>query len=419
MKRFITFLVSAVIFFTINAKDAYTVIVNPAETASTGVRINWHTDEGSGEETCLYTKRSDTKWKHSKKAKARQELITAYDSLSSKRANGEDFIESARFIRNTVELQKLEPATEYMYRLSDDKDAEVRFFKTAPKKGEWTAAVISDFHSYPPLPKRAVAAMAMLDTLESVNGTDFDFVLHVGDICAWGGSYSFWRTLYSMPQFSKYMWAGVNGNHDNMDRKSTRLSNDYFHYANNNPLNGYEDQMGVCYSFKYGQALFIMLNSEAMRSDEGLAAAQQWVKNTIKNNPSKYIVVVEHYQWFYGNDGRTSQYERWHELFDEYGVDLAIGGNNHIYARTNAIYNDRETDGKTGTVYLQTPSSDNERGQATDEWTENKDKIRYIWSEGPKTVGALLMNVNDSKITLTLYDRNGTAIDSVDVQAKR
>lgn len=81
-----------------------------------------------------------------------------------------------------------------------------------------------------------------------------------------------------------------------------------------------------------------MLNSEMMRKDEGLAAAQQWVRRVIQENPARYVVVMEHYQWFFATTGRTSQYERWHDLFDECGVDLAIAGNNHIYARTNALY---------------------------------------------------------------------------------
>ncbi|MGM9827418.1 MAG: hypothetical protein ACI30O_04405 [Muribaculaceae bacterium] len=68
---------------------------------------------------------------------------------------------------------------------------------------------------------------------------------------------------------------------------------------------------------------------------------------------------------------------------------------------------------------MQTPSSDNERGQATGEWTDNKDKMKYIWPEDPKTVGALLMNVNDDAITLTLYNREGAPVDSVSVLAKR
>ena len=43
-----------------------------------------------------------------------------------------------------------------------------------------------------------------------------------------------------------------------------------------------------------------MLNSESMRSAEGLAAAQAWVRDVIKSNPAKYVVVMEHYQWFFG-----------------------------------------------------------------------------------------------------------------------
>ena len=152
---------------------------------------------------------------------------------------------------------------------------------------------------------------------------------------------------------------------------------------------------------------------------QDLAAAQAWVREVIENNPSKYIVVMEHYQWFYGNNGRASQYNRWKDLFDQCGVDLAIGANNHIYARTNAVYQGKETDGSVGTVYIQTPSSDNERGQELKEWTDNKDLIKCRWSEGGRTVGAILLEGNDDQLLLTLYDRNGTKIDQTVVKAKR
>lgn len=400
--------------------SAYTVIANPGEKADSQVRINWHADLDSGKKNyCIYTKRSDTKWKKAKKIRARAEFCTAFDSLYSKKANGENFYEDAVFMRYKVELKGLEPDTEYMYRVGAGKGGQIRYFKTAPSSGAWSAAIISDLHSYTPLPKRLEAAMGMIGTLEKCNGGDFDIVLHVGDICAWGGSYSFWRSMYSEPYFSKYLWAGVNGNHDNMDRTSSRLSNDYFRYVNNNPDNGYDGEEGVCYHFTYGNALFIMLNSESMRSAEGLAAAQAWVRDVIKSNPAKYVVVMEHYQWFFGESGRTSQYGRWKDLFDECGVDLAIGANNHIYARTNAIYQGRETDGSKGTVYIQTPSSDNERGQGLKEWTDNKDLIKFRWTEGGSTVGAILLRADDSKLHLTLYDRNGNALDSVSVAAKR
>ncbi|MCY1531523.1 Calcineurin-like phosphoesterase [compost metagenome] len=277
--------------------------------------------------------------------------------------------------------------------------------------------IISDMHVYAPLPNRQKVAMEMIQQLEKQHKKPFDMMLHVGDMAAWGGSYSFWPTLYADSTFSKYVWAGVNGNHDNMTRQNAQ-SNQFFRNVNNNPDNGYAGETGVCYYFRYGNALFIMLNNEAMKSVEELTKAQDWTKGVIKNNPAKYIIVVSHYQWFMGNDGKPSQYSRWKTLFDEYGVDLAISGNNHIYVRTNALYADQETDGSKGTVYIQTPSSDNERGRPLEEQLYSKDLIRFRWSEGSKTVGALRMNASKKHLNLTLYDRNGNVIDQVSVKAK-
>lgn len=319
-------LMSLIIFVAITlfaqAQVPYTVIANPGQDASTTIRLNWHTDEGSGESVCRYTLADDVNWEYVKEAKAHQELCTVFDSIYSKTADGKDFYESARFIRNTLELDSLVPGTQYKYYI--DGDNTIRYFKTAPRDNNWTVAVISDFHAYAPLPARTRVAMDMLATLEQSNGA-FDLVLHVGDIIAWGGSYSFWRELYTNEPFKKYVWAGVNGNHDNMSRGYAHQSNEFFRYTNNNPQNGYEDEIGVCYHFTYGNTLFIMLNNESMKTDEGLQKAQQWVRQVIAANPHRFVVVMEHYQWFYGETGTSSQYSRWCDLFDECGVDLAIG----------------------------------------------------------------------------------------------
>ncbi len=405
----------------------YTIIANPGENASSEIRFNWHTNLGSGDSYITYTKRSDKNWKKAIRARADQELCTVFDSIYSKKSNGENFYEDVHFIRNTIALQGLKEDTEYKYKLSSEKKApdssysnengEIHYFKTAPKSEKWDMGIISDMHVYAPLPNRQKVAMEMIQQLEKQNKKAFDMMLHVGDMSAWGGSYSFWPTLYADSAFSKYVWAGVNGNHDNMTRLNAQ-SNKFFRNVNNNPINGYAGEIGVSYHFMYGGALFVMLNNEAMKSAEELAKAQAWTREVIKSNPAKYVIVLSHYQWFMGNDGGSSQYSRWKELFDEYGVDLAISGNNHIYVRTNALYADQETDGSKGTVYIQTPSSDNERGRSLDEQLHNKDLIKFRWSEGSKTVGALIMKANKKCLTLTLYNRNGDAIDQVSVKAK-
>ncbi len=410
-------LLAVLLLLPFSSWGARTVIANPGVKASNSIRLNWHTDLNTPESSCTFTEASDTKWKKARRIAVQGQLCAQFDSIPSTTPEGKKVYERVRFFRNTVEISNLKPDTKYMYRIDDD--AEVRYFKTAPEKTGWTAAVISDFHAYTPLPNRVSAAMGMLNTLEKVNKGDFDFILHGGDITAWGGSYSFWEDLYKNDHFKKYSWAGVIGNHDHMSRGYDVCTNDYFRLTSNYPLNGYEGEEGVCYFFNYGGVLFIMLNNEDMKSDEGLAAAQDWTRKVIKENPAEYVVVMEHYQWFFGTNGKTSQYSRWSELFDECGVDLAISANNHVYARTNALYQGMETDGSRGTVYVQTPSSDNERGQEYSEWTDNRDIIKFRWTEGGGTVGAMLMEASAKQLTLSLYDRSGRLIDSFNVLSKR
>ena len=163
-----------------------------------------------------------------------------------------------------------------------------------------------------------------------------------------------------------------------------------------------------------------MLNNEAMHTVEGQEAAKAWVEKVVKENPARYVVVCEHYQWFMGANGKASHYARWSELFDRLGVDLALAGNNHIYVRTAPVYAGKETDGTKGTVYLQTPSSDNERGvSCPPEFSHNTDIIKYRWAEGGQTVGGVHMDVNKKRMVLTLLDRNGNVLDKATVLAKK
>ena len=407
-------------------QQVHSISTCPGEDCSNEMIISWGADT-SVQSWLLWSKASDKGWRRAKRENPIWYRTEIYNGKSSKRANNENFFEDVIFNKCRVKLSGLEPNTTYKYMIvsspagrgtsAGNASTGAYTFKTAGAK-EWSACIISDFHNYSPIPGRLEAADKMIGKIKEYDPS-MDWVLHLGDICAWGGSYSFWKNLYGMQWFRDYIWAGVNGNHDNMSRKY-ELTNEYFRNSAAYPLNGYPGEMGVCYWFKYGEALFIMLNNESMRTQEGLEDAQEWFKSVIKSNPSKYIIVCEHYQWFFGTDGADSQIVRWSQLFDKYGVDLALAGNNHIYVRTNALYNKEETDGSRGTVYIQTPSSDNERGQAMKpELTHNKEIIKCRWTEGPKTVGAMSIKVFPTHIELALLDRNGTVIDTATVKAKR
>jgi len=406
------------------AQTVHSIITCPSEDTSSQMKISWASQEKGT--FVVYSPTEGGKGPFGLTVKPEQEeYCIVFDGIKSKTAIGDDTFEDVKFYKCGATLSGLRKETKYVYYICDkdgNRMCDDHYFKTSGAK-RWSACIISDFHHYTPLPARLASAMNMIGTVRAYDPS-FDWTLHIGDVAAWGGSYSFWKTLYREPEFSKNFWAGLNGNHDNMTRVSD-LSNQFFRNVNYLPQNGYEGEMGVCYYFRYSDALFIMLNNEEMRSDEGLAAAQKWVKDVVtsqrsSDNAPKYVIVCEHYQWFYGGDGSFSQYSRWHELFDELGVDLAIGANNHIYVRSNPIKDGKVVSPKEGTVYLQSSSSDNERGQDMDsEITHNQELIVKRWTEGGKTVSAMDMKVTPRKITITLIDRYGQIHDQFSIPAKR
>ena len=422
MRRLILFTLAVIFTKSLFSQEqAFSITACPAEDTLRGMNISWATDKAIGKALLEVTKISDSNWKKSIAMDVEGKLCLTYDSIYSKTAKGENYYEDVEINKYAAAVQGLKKNTMYKYRVIADGDtSSTHFFKTGGRKS-WNACIISDFHVYSPLYGRTKAAMDMIGKVEEY-GKPFEWILHLGDITAWGGSYSFWKNLYTEKPFINYMWAGVNGNHDNMTRTNKGNTNKFFRDAAAYPHNGYGDEMGVCYWFKYGDVLFIMLNNEVMRTPEGLEAAQQWVKEVATTVPAKFKVVCEHYQWFFGETGKSSQYSRWSELFDQLGIDLALGANNHIYVSTHPIYDGKVVEPGKGTVYIQTTSSDNERGVEVDldkPLEHNAEKIKFRWSEGGQTVSAMYMSVTKKKMVLTLIDRHGKVLDVTEIKAAR
>ena len=422
MRRLILFTLAVICTKSLFSQEqAFSITACPAEDTRNSMNISWATDKAIGKAFLEVAKSSDSNWEKSISMDIEGKLCLTFDSIYSKSAKGENYYEDVEINKYAATVQGLKKNTLYKYRVIAGGDtSSVHFFKTGGRKS-WNACIISDFHVYSPLYGRTKAAMDMIGKVEEF-GKPFEWILHLGDITAWGGSYSFWQNLYTEKPFHNYMWAGVNGNHDNMTRTNKGNTNKFFRDAAAYPHNGYGDEMGVCYWFKYGDVLFIMLNNENMRAPEGLAAAQQWVKEVATNVPARFKVVCEHYQWFFGESGKSSQYSRWSELFDQLGIDLALAGNNHVYVSTHPIYDGKVVEPGKGTVYIQSTSSDNERGVTVDlskPLEHNADKIKFRWSEGGKTVSAMHMSVTKKKMTITLLNREGEVVDVTEIKAAR
>ena len=414
--------------------NLYSISTGPGDDASVSMCISWACDT-SLKNTCVrLAEASDAAWADARDiAPIQHHRVDVFKGVFSTAADGSDMYEDAVFTKCGAMVSGLKPDTDYKYViLEKDGDTPIarsteHFFRTAGAE-HWSACIISDFHSYPPIPTRLESAMGMIDTMQRYDPS-LDWIFSPGDVVAWGGSYSFWKRLFEEDNFNEFLWARVNGNHDNWTRESQithdfNIPNDYFTSTSFYPYNGYEGEEGVCYHFRYGNTLFVMLNTEDMAPGAEFTAAETWLRDCVNyarscENPPTFVVVCMHYEWFIGTNGRSSEYTRWHRVFDELGIDLAVSGNNHVYVRTPALYDDKITDGTFGTVYLQTTASDNDRGRAiSDKEPQNADKFAFRWSEGTYSVSAIHMDVNPERIALTLLDRHGNPVDSTVVPAK-
>lgn len=422
-------------------KSAFTIYTNPGEDCSTSMNISWATPPGTPwmievtdeeyNETYIYEYNGTPLGvKNNPDAGPNGEpyefptlyRCETFNNIPSKLSDRSSVTEKHIFDKHGCVLYDLYPNTDYSYRIVTLNDStgqqeysDTYRFRTAGDK-YWKAAIVGDFHHYSPLWKRLDSVMGMLDVLDSVSG-GFDWVLSPGDQCAYGGSYNFWTELSEQPNFKNYMWASVQGNHDNM-AANKKKSDNFFRDSHFFPTNGYKGQEGISYWFKYGDALFLMLNNEAMHTQDGKQDAIDWMKKVVKENPSKYLIVVEHYQWLLDKpDSPSNQLLRFYDTFDELGVDLAISGHNHVYRRTYPLDNKEVVEPDEGTYYVGIASSDNERGR--DFTNTNNYMLEKRWTEGPKTVSGMLMDVGPERIKMTLYDRYGQEHDSFIVPAKR
>lgn len=403
-----------------NQSDAYTIITNPGEDASSTIRISWHTDLGVDGSFVEYTKRTDTNWENAKKIIGEYVVSTTWDGIDT-RVGATRFTQEIKLHKYGATLQNLEANTDYMYRVGLNAMSETRYFKTAGAK-EFSFAWISDYHHYDPLPNRMVNAMGMISKLISMN-QGIDFILSTGDDVAYGGSHSYWADLFANSHYKNYMWVTMNGNHDNMDMTDSKNTLAYFRDTHNNPRNGYVGQEGVSYWFKYNNILWIVLNTEDLNNAAQVPKAQAWAEDIIKKNPTQYIFFSQHYQWISGNTGAYSNngFTRWNAFFDKWGVDLALGGNEHIYVRTHPLYNQQVSTQKgKGTVYIQAPSSDGDRGATLNPTiSTNIEKIATRWAEGETTVGGSLVTVNEKGIKISLYNNKGVRHDYAEIVANR
>ena len=183
------------------------------------------------------------------------------------------------------------------------------------------------------------------DTLKGIFKSKPDFMIHTGDFVEYSQYETYWKNMLNTN--SKYLMQlpimAISGNHETTYRAG---SNEIFKHFNNKIPEQASTKRGYYYSFEYGNAKFIMLNTNNTVTSGIEAEQYNWLINELKTNNKKWTIVAMHNPMYsvgkYGADPSKNSISlalrsQLTGLFGEYKVDLVLQGHDHAYSKTYPI----------------------------------------------------------------------------------
>ena len=188
-----------------------------------------------------------------------------------------------------------------------------------------------------------------------------DFLLETGDLIDLQNSEDQWRWFFKEAQsvLGNMAFLPVIGNHEQSAIYPAASFREHFTVPNT--CTAPNVTPNTVYSFDYGSAHFVILNTEC--KDAGFTAQHQWADIDMANTHQKFIIVALH-RGLYGATGTTDTFTAFGDLLDKYNVALVLQGHDHAYIRTKAMKNGQVAADDNGTICLETGGSGSKQDNA-------------------------------------------------------
>ena len=304
----------------------------------------------------------------------------------------DEITEDADYQKHHITLSDLQPSTRYFYAVYRDgelvKDEEN--FRTARRDDEtaFSFLVLGDSGVDTPTQWSVGAEMR-----KSMNESEVDFVIHVGDVHQGAGDY--YDDIYFKPY--RDIIKNVNvftslGNHDVITDNGDVYLDD-FYLPHNNP-----DSTERYYSFRWANAFFIALdtNGDYSPNSPQYNFLLQQLQSEERASTRWTFVYAHHPPWteywtnYYGD---TNVQNHLVPLFEEYNVDMVMNGHTHSYERGE----------KEHVHYLVSGGG----GGGLDDFFIDYDHIAF----SSKSHHFTRIDVSGDELLVTATDENGQEID--------
>ena len=247
------------------------------------------------------------------------------------------------FYQHEARLTGLTPATQYAYDVflggTDLTPGQTDAFTTAPRSGSGAVRFIAFGDS-------GIGSAVQRQLASRMTADTFDLALHTGDVAygtaagVGGGNYQQFDDwvfgVYGAWLRSRPFYPSI-GNHDE-EIDFARPYRDVFVLPENGAVPAYPDHAERYYSFDYGPAHFVALDTALAFEDPARRQAQiSWLEADLAATTQPWRIVYFHKAPYSAGEHHGSELavrQAFAPIFERYGVQLVLSGHDHMYERS-------------------------------------------------------------------------------------
>ncbi len=298
------------------------IVISWSEDPSNSLDITYRTDSQTQRTLCQWIKASEILGDHRSGAVPEAKQIPGTNEPFKSNA-GEARIHS-------VPLRDLTPATCYAYRVGDGINWSAwHHFNTASDKPE-----PFEFLYFGDAQNAVRALWSRVRREAHAESPRAAFAIHAGDLINHANYDAEWGEWHEAAGWlnATIPTVAVPGNHEYGLKNLKQTVSGHWKPQFSLPKNGLEGLEETSYWFEYQGVRFIALDSNTRQKEQG-----EWLDQLLtKLPPARWTIATFHHPIFSAAKNRDNDTLRklWKPLFDKHGVDLALQGHDHAYARS-------------------------------------------------------------------------------------